>query len=273
MASGGYEHSCRQSLVGDDRGGRGFPAASLHTGKIADLDWSLFAFGATGWGDELASGLVITLTIAVAAYVLGTLAGLLCGLVELYAPRPVAAAFGAYAVLLRSVPELLLLFLVYYATALVINDAFGWLGIATDIAISPFVAGIIALSVVQGAYTSEVVKGAILAVPRGLTEAAAALGMRPSLAFFKVVLPLALRYAFSGLSNLWMVVIKNTPFVSAIGVADFIGQASTAGQNTKHYFVFFISALLVYLVISAVSMVAQTLGERRLFRHMPPPGA
>lgn len=204
---------------------------------------------------------------------LGTLAGLLCGIIELYAPRPIAATFGAGAILLRSVPELLLLFLVYYATAFIINDAFGRLGIALEIAVSPFVAGVIALSVVQAAYTSEVVKGAIRAVPRGLTEAAASLGLRPSLAFLKITLPLALRYAFSGLSNLWMVVIKNTPFVSAIGVADFIGQASTAGQNTKQYFAFFISALLVYLVISAVSMVAQTLGERRLFRHMPPPGA
>lgn len=235
------------------------------------MDWSLFAFGTTGWGDELAAGLVVTLVVAVASYVIGTLAGLLFGLIELYALRPVAVAFGFYAVILRSVPELLMLFLTYYAAAMVINDAFSRLGLVTDISISPFVAGIIALSVVQGAYTSEVVKGAIRAVPIGLIEAATALGMRPSIVFYKVTLPIALRYAFTGLANLWMVIIKNTPFISAIGVADFIGQASTAGQNTKHYFAFFITALLVYLVISAISMMVQSQGERRLFRHVPPP--
>ena len=237
------------------------------------MDWSLFAFGATGWGDELAAGLVVTLTVAVSSYVFGTLAGLLCGLVELYAPRWIAGIFGLYAVVLRSVPELLMLFLTYYAAAILINAALAGIGIDAEVSISPFVAGVIALSVVQGAYTSEVVKGAIRSVPTGLIEAATALGMRPMVVFFKVTFPIALRYAFSGLANLWMVIIKNTPFVSAIGVADFIGQASTAGQNTKHYFAFFIAALLVYLVISALSMLVQSWGDRRLFRHVPPPGA
>jgi His/Glu/Gln/Arg/opine family amino acid ABC transporter permease subunit len=235
------------------------------------LDWSLFAFGPTGWGDELLSGLWITLVVAVASYLIGVLAGFLFGLAELYAARPVASLFGFYGMVMRSVPELLVLFLIYYAAGFILNASFSLLGIATDIAVGPFAAGIIALSMVQGAYTSEVVKGAIRAVPQGLHEAASALGMSRSVAFFKITLPIALRYAFSGLANLWMVVLKNTPFVSAIGVADFIGQASTAGQNTKHYFAFFLAVLLVYLVISAVSMAAQMAGERRLFRHVPPP--
>jgi polar amino acid transport system permease protein len=235
------------------------------------VDWSLFALGPTGWGDELLAGLWITLALAVVSYAIGAFAGFLCGLVELFAPRPVAMVFGFYGMLLRSVPELLVLFLIYYATAYLLNQLLALVGIVADIAVGPFAAGIIALSMVQGAYTSEVVKGAIRAVPTGLREAAVSLGMRPAVVFAKVTLPIALRYAFSGLANLWMVVIKNTPFVSAIGVADFIGQASTAGQNTKHYFAFFLAVLLVYLVISALSMMAQLAGERRLFRHIPPP--
>ena len=84
----------------------------------------------------------------------------------------------------------------------------------------------------------------------------------------KITLPLALRHAWPGLTNLWMVVIKITPLVSAIQVEDFIRAAGTAGQNTKHYFVFFGAVVIVYLMLSGVSMVIQSYGQRRLFHHI-----
>ncbi len=237
------------------------------------MDWSLFSLGAAGWGDELLHGLGITLALAVLSFLIGTIAGTLFGLVELHAPRPVAALFAGYALVLRSVPELLVIFLTYYAAGFVAERLLELVGISTRVSVSAFAAGVMALAMVQAAYTSEVIKGAVRAVPGGLHEAARALGMRPVIAFWKVTLPLALRYAFPGLANLWMVVIKNTPFVSAIGVTDFIGQAGTAGQNTKHYFAFFLTVLLVYLVISGLSMIGQLVMERRLFRHVPAAGS
>lgn len=233
------------------------------------MDLSLFAFGPTGWGDELVWGFVITLSLAITSYAFGTLIGLCAALAELSSNRFVGVVFALYAAIFRSVPELLVLFLVYYGGSLILNAAFSSIGLDFTIAISSFGAGVIALSLVHGAYTTEVFKGAFRAVPTGQREAAMALGLPRGVAFWRIILPLALRYAFPGLTNLWMVMIKNTPLVSAIGVADLISQASTAGENTKAFFSFFLAALAVYLLVSALSMIGQEAGQKRLFRHLP----
>ncbi|MEM7566447.1 MAG: ABC transporter permease subunit [Pseudomonadota bacterium] len=233
------------------------------------MDWSLFAYGAEGWGDELLWGLVITILLAVTSYVVGTLIGLAAGLALASGPRVLRLVVAAYGTVFRSVPELLILFLVYFGAALAIRGLLDLIGIELRVSLNAFSAGVVALSLVHGAYTAEVFRGALNAVPTGLREAAMALGMRPRIAFAKIVLPVALRYAFPGLANLWMVMIKNTPLVSAIGLPDLIGQANTAGQNTKAYFAFFFATLAVYLAISGLSMAAQLRAERRLARHLP----
>jgi polar amino acid transport system permease protein len=144
----------------------------------------------------------------------------------------------------------------------------GLFGIDRYIEIGAFAAGTIALALIQGVYASEVFRGAILAVPRGAIEAAQTLGLRRLQIVRTIVVPLAMRYAFGGMVNLWMVVIKNTPFVSAIGLEDFIRAAGTAGQNTKKFFVFYFAVLLTYLLLSAVTMMLQSRISRRLFRHV-----
>lgn len=236
------------------------------------MDWPLFAYGAEGWGDELLRGLVVTVLLAVVSYALGTAIGLAAGLTLASGPRLLRPLVAAYGTVFRSVPELLILFLVYFGTAMAIRGALGALGIDVRLSLNAFTAGVVALSLVHGAYTAEVFRGALNSVPTGLREAAMALGMRPRLAFARVVLPVALRYAFPGLANLWMVMIKNTPLVSAIGLPDLIGQANTAGQNTKAYFAFFTAVLAIYLTISALSMTVQLRAERRLARHLPAEG-
>ncbi|CAN0597653.1 unnamed protein product, partial [Ectocarpus sp. 12 AP-2014] len=148
-----------------------------------------------------------------------------------------------------------------------LSGLLGLVGIESSIRIGPFAAGVVALSTVHAAYASEVFKGAMIAVPPGYLEASKALGLSPWLTFRKIKLPLALRYAFPGLTNLWMVMIKNTPLVSAIGVSDLIRQASRAGENTREYLAFFLAALAVYLVLSGVSLFAQEKGQAHLFRH------
>ncbi|WP_375573107.1 ABC transporter permease subunit [Ahrensia marina] len=232
------------------------------------MDFSLFAFGATGWGDELATGFLITLAMALTSYAVGTVLGLGLSLVEGRDGRVLPSLASGFGVLFRSVPELLILFLVFYGATLALSGLFGLVGVEATLRVGPFAAGVIALSMVHGAYAAEVFKGAFVAVPPGYLEAAKALGMSPRLAFFKIKLPLALRYAFPGLSNLWMVMIKNTPLVSAIGVSDLIRQASRAGENTREYLAFFLAALAVYLILSGVSLIAQERGQAGLFRHI-----
>lgn len=235
---------------------------------MTDLD--LFAWG-SGWGDELARGLLITLEVALAAYVLGALIGLAAATAELSGSRLLRWLAKAYGLVFRSVPELLIIFLFYYGGALVLRWALKPLGVGR-FDISPFVAGTAALSLILGAYAAQVFRGALLAVPRELVMAAQALGLKRWQVALKITLPLALRYAFGGLVNLWMVVIKTTPLLSAIGLQDFVRAADTAGQNTKRYFIFFLAVLAVYLAISAATLWAQRRYGERLFRHLGPAG-
>jgi len=229
------------------------------------VDWSLLAYG-PGWGDELLRGFVLTLQLAVAAYALGTLLGLAAAVGEVWGPRPVAGVLKAYAAVLRSVPELLVILLLYYGGSFLVGAALAPFGGPAFVEISGFWAGVAALALVQGAYASEVFRGAILGVPTGLVEAARSLGLRPHLGFGLVVLPVALRFAFPGLANLWMVVVKTTPLVSVVGLSDFIRAAGTAGQNSKAYGLFYGGVIVAYLLISGLSMLAQSRLERRLWR-------
>lgn len=227
----------------------------------------LFALG-PGWGDELLRGFIFTVKIAVIAYVGGTILGLVAALGELSPWRWLSAPLQGYAMVLRSLPELLVIFLFYYGASFALQGLLGIFGVERFIEVDAFAAGTLALALIQGAYASEVFRGAIVAVPRGAIEAAQSIGLHRLQILRTIVVPLATRYAFAGLVNLWMVVIKNTPFVSAIGLEDFIRAAGTAGQNTKKFFLFYFAVLLTYLAISAATMALQAYLSGRLFRHL-----
>jgi His/Glu/Gln/Arg/opine family amino acid ABC transporter permease subunit len=233
------------------------------------MDWTLFAYGANGWGDELVRGLGVTVAVAVLAYAIGLILGTMFGLLERGSGLILPRLLGGYAAIIRSLPELLVIFSVYFGFAFAVEAIFSWCGIEIVLSISPFAAGVGALAIVQGAYTSEVVKGAVNGVPSELVGAARSLGLSQLQTLRHVTIPLALRNAFPGLANLWMVVIKNTPFVSAIQLEDFIAAAGTAGENTKHYFAFYGMVLAVYLLISGLSIFVISRLEGRLMRCEP----
>jgi His/Glu/Gln/Arg/opine family amino acid ABC transporter permease subunit len=233
------------------------------------MDWTLFAYGAKGWGDELLRGLAVTITVAVLAYVIGVVLGTICGLIERSPGLILPRLLGGYAAVIRSLPELLVIFAIYFGFGFAVETVFSWFGIEVLVSVSPFAGGVAALAIVQGAYVSEVVKGAVNGVPSGLVEGARSLGLSRLQTLRHVILPLALRNAFPGLGNLWMVVIKNTPFVSAIQLEDFIAAAGTAGENTKHYFAFYGMVFAVYLLISGLSIYGIARLERRLMYYQP----
>lgn len=223
-----------------------------------------------GWGDELLFGLGVTLLLAAISIVIGTAIGLAAGLLELSRWRPLARLVVGYGAVMRSLPELLIIFLVYYGASFVLQALLRPFGFEGFIGISAFWAGVIALSLIHGAYASEVFRGAFLAVPSGYLEAARSLGLHPLQIFATVKLPLALRYALAGLMNLVIVTLKTTPLVAAIGLQDLLRVAGDAGQNTKHYLLFYMIALIVYLVIAGGALALQLALEHRLFRFMRP---
>ncbi len=131
-----------------------------------------------------------------------------------------------------------------------------------------FVAGVTALGLVLGAFSSEVFYAAIRSVPRGQTEAASALGLAPWQSFRLVVFPQLWRVALPGLSNNWLVLLKDTSLVSVIAITDLMRQTSIAVGVTKQPFFFYLVACLIYLVFSMLSSVVFSRAEARASRGL-----
>jgi polar amino acid transport system permease protein len=135
--------------------------------------------------------------------------------------------------------------------------------------ISGVMAGIAVLGIVQGAYATEVLRGAILAVPAGQIEAARAFGMPPVMLARRITLPAMLAFALPGLANLWLIATKDTALLAVVGFAELTLETRQAAGATKAYFTFFLAAGLLYLLISLVSGRVFGWLERRARRGEP----
>ncbi|MBB4952017.1 polar amino acid transport system permease protein [Agrobacterium vitis] len=221
-----------------------------------------------GWGGTLLTGALATLAISGGAFLIGLLIGTVGALGKLSGNRLLAASLNLYTTTIRAVPELILIVGLYYAG----TDGLNRLLLAFDlpqIEVNGFVAAVAVLGFVQGAYATEVLRGAILAIPLGQIEAAKAFGMSPVLRFRRVVLPALLPNAVPGMANLWMAVTKDSALVAVVGYQELALATRLAGASTKHYFLFFCAAACLYLVISLVSNAVFMLIERRVRRGQP----
>lgn len=205
-----------------------------------------------GWGGVLISGAASTILISLGAYLLGILIGLAGAAGKLKGSRPVVALLDLYTTAVRAIPELILIIGLYYAGTDGINRLLSALGFP-PIEINGFLAAVVVLGVVQGAYATEVLRGAILAIPVGQIEAASAFGMRPLLRFRRIVLPALMPNALPGMANLWMSVTKDSALIAVVGYQELALATRLAAGNTKHYFLFFFAAAVIYLVITLVS--------------------
>lgn len=210
-----------------------------------------------GFGPQLLAGAAVTVELAFGALALGLVLGLLGAAAKLsprgWIRRPVTLFLN----LLRGVPEFLILLIVYFGAAQLVGD---------DLAPGPFGAGVFALGIVFGAYSSETFRGGFLAVPRGQLEAARAIGMKRPQVFFLIHLPQAWRFALPGIGNLWQGLVKDTSLVSVVGLEELVRKANIAAQVTKHPFPFYLAAMAIYLAIITVSTPAFAWLERRANR-------
>ncbi|HUS52840.1 MAG TPA: ABC transporter permease subunit [Thermohalobaculum sp.] len=200
----------------------------------------------------LGRGVLVTISVAVLALFLATFLGALGAAAKLspnLAPRAVAQG---YTTIVRGVPDLVLILLIYFGGQRLLNGAGGLFG-ASHMDISKFWAGVISIGFIYGAYLTETFRGAYMAVPRGQAEAARALGVKPLVILWKVLLPQIMRVALPGYGNVWMVLIKSTAVISVIGLGDLVGLADKAGKATRQPFVFMAAVILIYLAITWVS--------------------
>jgi histidine transport system permease protein/arginine/ornithine transport system permease protein len=158
-----------------------------------------------------------------------------------------------YTTLVRGVPDLVLMMLLFYGGQQLINDFGYWTGLWDYIDINQFISGVFTLGFIFGAYMTETFRGAILAIPKGQIEAATAAGMNPGLIFRRVTWPQMVRFALPSFTNNWLVLIKSTALVSVIGLHDLVWNAFAAGRSVRMLFTFMIAVLIVYLLITATS--------------------
>ena len=226
----------------------------------------LFRFGDQGWGDELAIGTGVTLTLALASLGLGLVLGLLGAGAKMSRFAALRLLAEVYTTAIRGIPELLVIFLVYYGSGFGIQWAARLVGYDQYIEVSSFAAGVVALGLVFGAFATEVFRGAFQAIPRGQFEAAQALGLRRLTVFRRITLPQVWRHALPGLGNLWVSLLKDTSLVSVIALDELVRKTNIAIGFEKRPFTFYMAAALIFCVLTLVSMRLQHHAERRARR-------
>ena len=221
-----------------------------------------------GWGGVLLTGAASTVAISAGAFLIGLLLGTGGALGKLSGIRPLRLLLELYTTTVRAVPELILIVGLYYAGMDGLNRLLAALNLPA-FELNGFAVAVAVLGFVQGAYMTEVLRGAILAIPVGQIEAAKAFGMGARLRFRRIILPALLPNALPGLANLWMSVTKDSALVAVVGYQELALATRLAGASTKHYFIFFLASALIYLALTLVSNAIFNLAERRVRRGQP----
>lgn len=211
------------------------------------------------WLPILIKGSGLTLGVGVVALIISLILGMIVALFRLSSSRILSTIGTSYTTIIRGIPELVLLLLIFYGGQQFINDwRFEWAdahGVDIDpIDFEPFWSGAIVIGLIYTAYMAETLRGAILAVPSGQIEAARAYGLSSTRIFFRITLPQMVRHALPGISNNWLVMLKATALVSLIALKDVVKIASDAAKATGYQFTFFLFAGAVFLLFTTVSI-------------------
>lgn len=214
-----------------------------------------------GYGWLLLKGLQLTILVGLASMVIAVFLGLVGAWGKLSGARLARMAAGTYTTVIRGIPELVLILLVYYGVPTLIQDISAAAGRGIIVNLNPFTAGVATIGFIYGAFATEVFRGAYLAVPKGQTESARAMGMSSAMAFRRITLPQMWRFALPGLGNVWMVLIKATALISVIQLPELMRNADVAARATRMPFTFYFVASLLYLGITILSMIVQQRAE------------
>jgi arginine/ornithine transport system permease protein len=215
-----------------------------------------------GYLNAILAGLAVTLGVAAASLVVACVFGLFGALAKLSKTKALRVAAEIYTTLIRGLPELVLMLFIFYGGQILLNhivESQGW----AYIDVPPYLAGVLTIGFIYGAYLTETFRGAILAVPRGQIEAAQAYGMRQAQVLRRVLLPQMVRHAIPGFANNWLVMVKATALVSIIGLDDMLHRANMAAAATREPFTFYMLTAGIYLAITTVSILALARLEKR----------
>jgi arginine/ornithine transport system permease protein len=225
-----------------------------------------------GYGATILEGARLTLVSAVLSALLAVAIGIVAALMRTSGSRAANVVALAYTTVIRGIPDLVLMLLIFYGGQILVNDLVGRFDAWNEarggepigyLDINPFIAGVLTLSVIYGAYMAETFRGAILAVPQGQLEAARAFGMSGFRVFRRILFPQAMRHALPGITNNWLVLLKSTALLSVIGLDDMLRKAQYAVGATKLPFTFYLFVAILFLGFTSLSLlVLRTLEAR-----------
>ncbi|MGM0615014.1 MAG: ABC transporter permease [Pseudomonadota bacterium] len=210
-----------------------------------------------GYGPRLLEGAGVTLSLALLSLLVAIILGLLTATAKMSRSWVAHRTATLYTTIIRGVPDLVLMMLLFFGGQIGVNVFTDWLYYQFDIDIfiniNEFVAGVVTIGLIFGAYMGETFRGAFMAVEHGQIEAGKAYGMSNALVFRRIRFPQMMRHALPGLSNNWMVLLKTTALVSVIGLSDMVRIAAEASKATREPFTFMITVALIYLLIASAS--------------------
>jgi arginine/ornithine transport system permease protein len=220
----------------------------------------------------LLQGAWLTLQVALLSLLLAVSLGLLGALAKISHSRILRSIATLYTTIIRGIPDLILMLLIFFGGQMLINNlcysineslneyftqqdaSHEWYSYLPDyIDISPYIAGIVTIGFIFGAYMAETFRGAILSVEKGQIEAAKAYGMSKYKIFFRVTFPQMMRHALPGIGNNWLVLLKTTALVSIIGLQDMVKIAGDASGSTQQPFTFYLAVAFIFLFFTAIS--------------------
>jgi arginine/ornithine transport system permease protein len=216
-----------------------------------------------GYGPALLDGTILTIEAALVSLAVAVMLGIIAALGRLSGIRALDAPAFAYTTIIRGIPDLVLMLLIFFGGQMLVNQLAPMVGYEDYVDINPFIAGVLTLGFIYGAYMAETFRGAILAVPAGQIEAAHAFGMRGSKVFRRIVMPQMIRHALPGFGNNWLVMLKATALLSIIGLDDVMRKAALAAGATRQPFTFYFAVALIYLLLTTVSILVLQWAERR----------
>jgi ABC-type arginine transport system, permease component len=227
----------------------------------------------------LTKATAITLSLALVSLVVGMFFAFIFTILEAVPFKPVAWLMSLFNLTIRALPELLIVVAIYTGLPLLLmalDDGFTIPLTSITIKMNientqpdPFLCGVFALSLLYAVYASQTLRGAFKAISSGQKQAAQVLGLSKSRTFFRIIMPQMWRHALPGLSNQWLILLKDTALVSAIAIDDLMMQTKTIVARTNQPFLWYFIAMIVYLVISIFSQKVITRIEKRATHFEP----
>jgi len=224
-------------------------------------------FDLYGRGWQMLEGGLVTVQLCLTVLPFMIILGLLGASAKLSRYKALRIIGESYTVIIRGIPELLVILLIYFGGTIAIQNLAELIGgEAVRVDIPAFWSGVAALALVQGAFASEVFRAAMQSIPLGQIEAATACGMTPTQIFIRIKLPQLWRFALPGLNNLFQVLIKDTALISVVGVEEILRKAAVGAGTEKAPFTFYLVAMAMFLAFTTVSLFVFNRLEKRASR-------